>query len=285
MEHHSNIVPWQLNGFTLRVIPMNEDGQLDIDTYKNLFTSRTCLVGVTHISNVLGCVNPVKEIIDIAHEHGVPVLIDGAQSTPHMAVDVSSLGCDFFAFSGHKVYGPTGIGVLYGKENMLDKLPPYQGGGEMIRNVSFECTTYNDLPYRFEAGTPDYVGTHALATALNYVSEIGIDNIHRHERALTLYAIDLLSQIPNLHIYGLDALRQSNSGGPISFNIQGIHHLDLGTLLDQLGIAIRTGHHCAEPLMHRLGTEGTVRASFALYNTHEDIDALAAGIERVRRMF
>lgn len=285
MEHHSNIVPWQLNGFNLKVIPMTDGGQLNLNTYRELFTSHTCLVSTTQISNVLGCVNPVKEIIDIAHEHGVPVLIDGAQSTPHMPVDVSALGCDFFAFSGHKVYGPTGIGVLYGKEELLDQLPPYQGGGEMIRNVSFERTTYNDLPYRFEAGTPDYVGTHALATALNYVSQIGMDTIHKHERELTEYAIERLSGIPDLHIYGLEALKQGNSGGPISFNIHGIHHLDLGTLLDQLGIAIRTGHHCAEPLMHRLNTEGTVRASFALYNTHEDIDRLVDGIDRVRRMF
>ncbi len=285
MEHHSNIVPWQLNGFTLRVIPMSDGGELDIDAFVQLFTSKTRLVSVAQVSNVLGVVNPVDEIIRIAHEHGVPVLIDGAQSAPHMPVDVSAMDCDFFAFSGHKIYGPTGVGVLYGKESMLQPLPPYQGGGEMIKNVSFSHTTYNDLPYRFEAGTPDYVGTHALAVALDYISEIGMDAIQRHEQSLTRYAVGRLTQIPRLTVYGLDALLASQSGGPVSFNIEGIHHLDLGTLLDRLGIAVRTGHHCAEPLMHRLGVEGTVRASFALYNTREEIDVLAEGIERVTKMF
>ena len=285
MEHHSNIVPWQLNGFSLRVIPMSEGGILDLDAYSRLFTSNTRLVSVAQVSNVLGAVNPVKDIIRIAHEHGVPVLVDGAQSAPHMPVDVADMDCDFFAFSGHKIYGPTGVGVLYGKESMLQSLPPYQGGGEMIKNVSFDHTTYNDLPYRFEAGTPDYVGTHALAVALDYIQQIGMDAIHSHEQSLARYAVERLTQIPRLTVYGLEALSESQSAGPVSFNVEGIHHLDLGTLLDRLGIAVRTGHHCAEPLMHRLGVEGTVRASFALYNTREEIDVLAEGIERVMKMF
>lgn len=285
MEHHSNIVPWQLNGFRLKVIPMDDDGRLDLDAYERLFTTDTRMVSVAQVSNVLGVVNPVEQIVAIAHSHGVPVMVDGAQSAPHMAVDVSQMDCDFFAMSGHKIYGPTGVGVLYGKQSMLEPLPPYQGGGEMIRNVSFDLTTYNDLPYRFEAGTPDYVGTHALAVALDYVSAIGIDAIHQHEQMLTQYAVERLRQIEGLHIYGLNALESTHSAGPISFNIEGIHHLDLGTLLDRLGIAVRTGHHCAEPLMHRLGIEGTVRASFALYNTTNDIDRLVEGIERVRKMF
>ena len=285
MEHHSNIVPWQLNGFTLRVIPMSDGGILDLDAYSRLFTSNTRLVSVAQVSNVLGAVNPVKDIIRIAHEHGVPVLVDGAQSAPHMPVDVADMDCDFFAFSGHKIYGPTGVGVLYGKESMLQPLPPYQGGGEMIKNVSFDHTTYNDLPYRFEAGTPDYVGTHALAVSLDYIQQIGMDAIHSHEQSLARYAVERLTQIPRLTVYGLEALRESQSAGPVSFNVEGIHHLDLGTLLDRLGIAVRTGHHCAEPLMHRLGVEGTVRASFALYNTREEIDVLAEGIERVMKMF
>ena len=285
MEHHSNIVPWQLNGYRLHVIPMTDGGQLDIEAYKRMFTPEIQIVCVTQVSNVLGAVNPVNEIIRIAHEHKVPVLVDGAQSTPHMAVDVRNLSCDFFAFSGHKIYGPTGVGVLYGKEEWLEKLPPYQGGGEMIKNVTFEHTTFNELPYKFEAGTPDYVGTHALAVALDYVSAIGINNIHKYEHDLMTYALDRLQTIPDIHIYGLDALKSDLSAGPISFNVGNIHHLDLGTLLDRLGIAVRTGHHCAEPLMRRLGIEGTVRASFALYNTKEEIDTLAEGIDRVRKMF
>ena len=285
MEHHSNIVPWQLNGFKLKVIPMTDEGELDLDAYDTLFTPETRAVSVAQVSNVLGVVNPIDRIISIAHSHGVPVVIDGAQSTPHMAVDMIEMDCDYFAFSSHKIYGPTGVGVLYGKEQLLDQLPPYQGGGEMIRNVSFDHTTFNDLPYRFEAGTPDYIGTHALAVALDYVSGIGIETIHRHEQDLTHYAIERLSQIQGMHIYAPDTLLASASAGPVSFNIRGIHHLDLGTLLDRLGIAVRTGHHCAEPLMHRLGAEGTVRASFALYNTRADIDTLAAGIERVCHMF
>ena len=289
MEHHSNIVPWQLNGFKLRVIPMNDEGVLDIDTYQKLFSPQTRMVSVTHVSNVMGVANPVEEITRIAHEHGVPVLIDGAQSTPHMTVDMQALGCDFFAFSGHKIYGPTGIGVLYGKEEWLDKLPPYQGGGEMIKNVSFEHTTFNELPYKFEAGTPDYVGSHALAVALDYVSQIGMEVIHQHEAELTTYAVQQMQTIPGIRIYGNSQLStvnsQLSSAGPVSFNVEGIHHLDLGTLLDRLGIAVRTGHHCAEPLMHRLGVEGTVRISFGLYNTIDEIDTFIAGLRRVIQMF
>ena len=285
MEHHSNIVPWQMaanrKGIRIKVIPINDKGELLIDEYKALFTDRTRLVSVTHVSNVLGTVNPVKEIIGIAHEHGVPVLIDGAQSAPHMPIDVEELDCDFFAFSGHKTYGPTGIGVLYGKEVWLDRLPPYQGGGEMIQHVSFEKTTYNELPYKFEAGTPDYVGSHALAVAIDYLSALGMDNIQEYERSLTSYAMQQLQEIEGMRIYGT----ADNKDAVISFLVGDIHHLDLGTLLDRLGIAVRTGHHCAEPLMHRLGIEGTVRASLSFYNTREEIDALAAAINRLRQMF
>ena len=285
MEHHSNIVPWQMaanrRGIRIKVIPINDKGELLIDEYKTLFTDRTRLVSVTHVSNVLGTVNPVKEIIGIAHEHGVPVLIDGAQSAPHMPIDVEELDCDFFAFSGHKTYGPTGIGVLYGKEVWLDRLPPYQGGGEMIQHVSFEKTTYNELPYKFEAGTPDYVGSHALAVAIDYLSALGMDNIQEYERSLTDYAMQQLQEIEGMRIYGT----ADNKDAVISFLVGDIHHLDLGTLLDRLGIAVRTGHHCAEPLMHRLGIEGTVRASLSFYNTREEIDALAAAINRLRQMF
>ena len=285
MEHHSNIVPWQMaanrRGIRIKVIPINDKGELLIDEYKTLFTDRTRLVSVTHVSNVLGTINPVKEIIGIAHEHGVPVLIDGAQSAPHMPIDVEELDCDFFAFSGHKTYGPTGIGVLYGKEVWLDRLPPYQGGGEMIQHVSFEKTTYNELPYKFEAGTPDYVGSHALAVAIDYLSALGMDNIQEYERSLTDYAMQQLQEIEGMRIYGT----ADNKDAVISFLVGDIHHLDLGTLLDRLGIAVRTGHHCAEPLMHRLGIEGTVRASLSFYNTREEIDALAAAINRLRQMF
>jgi cysteine desulfurase/selenocysteine lyase len=277
----------QRRGMKLRVVPMLDDYTLDLATYRSLLNERTRLVCVTHVSNVLGTVNPVREIIAEAHAHDIPVLVDGAQSAPHIAVDVQQLDCDFFAFSGHKIYGPTGVGVLYGRERLLDQLPPYQGGGEMIRNVSFERTTYNDLPYRFEAGTPDYVGTHALAVALDYVTALGMDHIHAYESQLASYAYEQLSQIENLVIYGggNSSLSVGMAGSAISFNIRGIHHLDLGTLLDRLGIAVRTGHHCAEPLMRRLGIEGTVRASFALYNTRDEVDALVAGIRRVVRMF
>lgn len=285
MEHHSNIVPWQLQetrkGIVLKVIPMNDKGELLIDEYKKLFSERTKLVSFAHVSNVLGTVNPAKEMIAIAHAHGVPALVDGAQSVPHMKVDVQDLDADFFAFSGHKIYGPTGVGVLYGKEEWLDKLPPYQGGGEMIQNVSFEKTTFNELPFKFEAGTPDYIGTTALAKALDYVSAIGIENIAAHEHELTRYAMQRLKQIEGMRIFG----EAENKGGVISFLVGNIHHLDMGTLLDRLGIAVRTGHHCAQPLMIRLGIEGTVRASLGLYNTKEEIEALAAGIERVSKMF
>lgn len=287
MEHHSNLVPWQMlaqrKGLTLRFIPVLADGTLDVATYETLFNSHTRLVAVTHVSNVLGTVNPVESMIDIAHQHGVPVLIDGAQSTPHLKVDVRALDCDFFAFSGHKIYGPTGIGVLYGKSQWLEQMPPYQGGGEMIKYVTLEQTTYNDLPYRFEAGTPDYVGAHALAVALAYVEYLGIENIMAHERELTSYAIEQMRQIDGMTIYG--HANDEVGAAVISFNVGHIHHLDLGTLLDRLGIAVRTGHHCAEPLVHRFGVVGMVRTSFAFYNKHEEIDTLVAGIRRVQKMF
>lgn len=286
MEHHSNIVPWQLQaqrrGIVLKVIPMTEEGVLDLDAYRKLFTERTRLVSITHVSNVLGTVNPIKEMTHIAHEHGVSVMVDGAQSVPHFAVDVQELDCEFLAFSGHKVYGPTGVGVLYGKEAWLDRLPPYQGGGEMIEHVSFEKTTFERPPLKFEAGTPDYIATHGLAKALDYVSSLGMDNILSHEQDLTRYALQQLRTVEGIHIYG-----HSNDSGDavISFNVGNIHPMDLGTLLDQLGIAVRTGHHCAQPLMDRLGVLGTVRASFGLYNTREEVDALVAGIKRVSVMF
>ena len=286
MEHHSNIVPWQLQeqrkGIVLKVIPMTDEGELELDAYENLFTERTKLVSVTQVSNVLGTINPVKKMIRIAHEHGVPVVVDGAQSVPHFAVDVQDLDCDFLAFSGHKVYGPTGVGVLFGKEEWLDRLPPYQGGGEMIERVSFEKTTFERPPLKFEAGTPDYVATHGLATALDYVSSLGMDNILAHEQDLTHYALQQLREIEGMHIYG----HYHDSGDAvISFNVGDIHHMDLGTLLDQLGIAVRTGHHCAQPLMDRLGILGTVRVSFGLYNTREEVDAVVAGIKRIAMMF
>ena len=285
MEHHSNIVPWQLQaarkGIVLKVIPMNDRGELLLDEYEKLFSERTKLVSFAHVSNVLGTVNPAKEMIATAHAHGVPVLIDGAQSVPHMKVDVQDLDADFFAFSGHKIYGPTGVGVLYGKEEWLGKGPPFQGGGEMIQSVSFEKTTFNELPFKFEAGTPDYIGTTALAKALDYVSAIGMENIAAHEHELTLYAMQRLKEINGMRIFG----EAEHKSSVISFLVGNIHHLDMGTLLDRLGIAVRTGHHCAQPLMIRMGIEGTVRASFGLYNTKEEIDMLAAGIERVSRMF
>lgn len=286
MEHHSNIVSWQLMqerlGIRLRVVPITDDGRLVMDEYVKLFNKRTRIVSITHVSNVLGTVNPVKDIVRIAHEHNVPVLIDGAQSSPHMKVDVQDLDCDFYAFSGHKIYGPTGIGVLYGKEEWLDRIPPYMGGGEMIKNVSFERTTFNALPYKFEAGTPDYVATTGLARALDYVNAIGLDAIEAHERDLTAYAMQRLMEVEGMHIYG-PGIEEHDA--VISFQVGNIHHLDMGTLLDRLGIAVRTGHHCAEPLMRRLGIEGTCRASFALYNTREEVDALVEGIRRVSQMF
>ena len=286
MEHHSNIVSWQLMqerlGIRLRVVPITDDGRLVMDEYVKLFNERTRIVSITHVSNVLGTINPVKDIVRIAHEHNVPVLIDGAQSSPHMKVDVQDLDCDFYAFSGHKIYGPTGIGVLYGKEEWLDRIPPYMGGGEMIKNVSFERTTFNALPYKFEAGTPDYVATTGLARALDYVNAIGLDAIEAHERDLTAYAMQRLMEVEGMHIYG-PGIEEHDA--VISFQVGNIHHLDMGTLLDRLGIAVRTGHHCAEPLMRRLGIEGTCRASFALYNTREEVDALVEGIRRVSQMF
>lgn len=285
MEHHSNIVPWQLQaakrGIALKVIPIDDSGNLLMDEYEKLFSDRTKIVSVAHVSNTLGTVNPVKDIVRIAHEHGVPVMVDGAQSTPHFKVDVQDLDCDFFAFSGHKIYGPTGVGVLYGKEEWLDRLPPYQGGGEMIESVSFERTVFERLPFKFEAGTPDYVATHGLATALNYVSALGMDNIAAHERELTAYCMEQMQTIPGIRLFGTTP----DKDAVVSFLVGDIHHLDMGTLLDRLGIAVRTGHHCAQPLMDRLGIQGTVRASFALYNTKQEIDALAEGIERVSRMF
>ena len=285
MEHHSNIVPWQMQaerlGLQLRVVPINEQGELLLDVLEQLITPRTRLMAITHISNVLGTVNPIKQIVEIGHKHDIPVLIDAAQSVQHTLVDVQALDCDFLVFSSHKIYGPTGVGVLYGKEKWLNALPPYQGGGEMISSVSFEKTTYNTLPYKFEAGTPDYVGTAALATALNYVTSLGIDNIGRYEQELLQYATDKLLSIPGLRIFG-NARQKSNV---ISFLVEGVHPYDMGTLLDRMGIAVRTGHHCAEPLMRVLGIDGTVRASFAFYNTPEEVDLLVEGITRIVKMF
>ena len=285
MEHHSNIVPWQLQaakkGISIKVIPMTDKGELKLEEFETLFTEKTKLLSVTQVSNVLGTVNPVKEMIRVAHEHGVPVMVDGAQSTPHFKVDVQDLDCEFFVFSGHKIYGPTGIGVLYGKEDWLDRLPPYQGGGEMIESVSFDKTVFQGLPFKFEAGTPDYVATHGLATALDYVSNLGMDNIQQHEKELTDYCMQQMRTIDGMRIFGESAHKDA----VVSFLVGNIHHLDMGTLLDRLGIAVRTGHHCAQPLMIRLGIQGTVRASFALYNTKEEIDALVAGVKRVAQMF
>ena len=285
MEHHSNIVPWQLQaakrGIALKVIPIDDSGNLLMDEYEKLFSDRTKIVSVAHVSNTLGTVNPVKDIVRIAHEHGVPVMVDGAQSTPHFKVDVQDLDCDFFAFSGHKIYGPTGVGVLYGKEEWLDRLPPYQGGGEMIESVSFERTVFERLPFKFEAATPDYVATHGLATALNYVSALGMDNIAAHERELTAYCMEQMQTIPGIRLFGTTP----DKDAVVSFLVGDIHHLDMGTLLDRLGIAVRTGHHCAQPVMDRLGVQGVVRASFALYNTKEEIDALVSGVKRVATMF
>ena len=285
MEHHSNIVPWQMLrdrlGIVLRVIPMDDDGNLDMAAYEALFNERTRLVSVAHVSNVLGTVNPIREMAQLAHAYGAHILADGAQSVPHFQVDVQDLGVDFLTFSGHKMYGPTGIGVLYGRRELLEQMPPYQGGGEMIKRVTFERTTYEELPYKFEAGTPDYVGSHALAVAIQYMESIGRDKIHAHEQDLLRYALEQMDTIPGMHIYG----RARKKDAVIAFNIQGIHHLDLGTLLDRLGIAIRTGHHCAQPLMERCGVEGMARASFALYNTREEVDAFVAGLRRVQQMF
>ena len=285
MEHHSNIVPWQMlrerKGIVLKVAPMTDEGVLDLEATERLFTPRTKLLSVAHVSNVLGTVNPVKQLAAMAHAHGAHILVDGAQSVPHFKVDVQDLDCDFLVFSGHKVYGPTGIGVLYGREALLDAMPPYQGGGEMIARVTFEHTTYERLPFKFEAGTPDYVGTHALAEALRYVNNLGMDQIHAHEAELTRYAMEQMQLIPSMHLYGT----APGKDAVVAFNVGDIHPLDLGTLLDRLGIAIRTGHHCAQPLMARCGVEGMARASFALYTTREEVDALVQGIDRVRKMF
>ena len=285
MEHHSNIVPWQLQaakrGITIKVIPMDDRGNLVTDGIDDLFTERTKIVSIAHVSNVLGTVNPVEEIIRIAHSHNVPVMVDGAQSAPHFKVDVRSMDCDFFVFSGHKMYGPTGIGVLYGKEEWLDRLPPYQGGGEMIESVSFEKTVFEHLPFKFEAGTPDYIATHGLAKAIEYIGRIGLDNIAAHEHELTTYCMEQLGGIDGIRLFG----QSDHKDAVVSFLVGDIHHLDMGTLLDRLGIAVRTGHHCAQPLMDRLGILGTVRASFALYNTKDEVDALVDGVRRVSRMF
>ncbi|MBR5699099.1 MAG: cysteine desulfurase [Prevotella sp.] len=290
MEHHSNIVPWQLQatkrGIRLRVIPLRDDFRLDLETFERLFTDRTRLVSVTHVSNVLGTVNPVADIVRIAHEHGVPVLVDAAQSAPHQPLDVQAIDCDFLALSGHKMYGPTGIGVLYGKEEWLDRLPPYQGGGEMIDRVTWEHTTFERLPFKFEAGTPDYIATHGLATAIDYIEALGLDAIAAHEHELGAYAYQQLQQVDGIHVYApaSDSGKPTigaDWGGALSFNVGNIHHLDIGTLLDRLGVAVRTGHHCAQPLMDLLGVQGTVRASFALYNTLDDVDAFVAALQRV----
>ncbi|WP_288280330.1 cysteine desulfurase [uncultured Prevotella sp.] len=285
MEHHSNIVPWQLQarkmGIVLKHASIDDEGCLEISNLKSQISERTKLISIAHVSNVLGTINPVKDIIKLAHERGIPVLVDGAQSAPHMKIDVQDLDCDFLAFSGHKMYGPTGIGVLYGKEEWLEKLPPYQGGGEMIDKVSWEKTTFERLPFKFEAGTPDYVATHGLATAIKYMESLGMENIEAHEQELTRYCMEQMRTIPNMRLFG----EAPHKDAVVSFLVGDIHHLDMGTLLDRLGIAVRTGHHCAHPLMDRLGVAGTVRASFALYNTKEEIDALVAGIRRVSAMF
>ena len=287
MEHHANIVPWQLiqrnKRINLRVVPMNSRGEVQMEAFENLLSENTRFVSVCHVSNVLGTVNPVKEMIAIAHRHGIPVLVDGAQAAPHLKIDVRDLDADFYVLSSHKMYGPTGIGVLYGKEKFLEEMPPYQGGGEMIGTVTFEHTTWADLPFKFEAGTPDYVATHGLARAIDYMEAVGMDNIEAHERELTRYALEQMQTIEGMRIFG--PLDPSGRDAVISFLVGDIHHLDLGTLLDRLGIAVRTGHHCAEPLMHRLGIQGTVRASLALYNTKEEIDQLVSGIRRVSQMF
>ena len=291
MEHHSNIVSWQLqaqkHGIVVRHLPITDDGRLDLSALPALLTAKTKLVSVAHVSNVLGTINPVEQIIQMAHEHGIPVLVDGAQSAPHMQIDVQAMDCDFFAFSGHKMYGPTGIGVLYGKEQWLEKLPPYQGGGEMIDKVTWEKTTFERLPFKFEAGTPDYVATHGLATAIDYLNSVGLDAVKAHEQELTRYCMEQLQTIDGMTIYGPLVVSGSpaDKDAVVSFNVGNIHHLDMGTLLDRLGIAVRTGHHCAQPLMDRLSISGTVRASFALYNTKEEIDTLVAGIRRVSQMF
>ena len=285
MEHHSNIVSWQLQamkrGIVVKHLPITDKGELCLDSLESLISDKTKIISIAHVSNVLGTVNPVEEIIKTAHAHGIPVLVDGAQSAPHFKVDVQAMDCDFFALSGHKMYGPTGIGVLYGKEEWLEKLPPYQGGGEMIDKVTWEKTTFERLPFKFEAGTPDYIATHGLATAIDYLNRVGLDSVKAHEAELTRYCMEQLKTIDGMRIFG----EAEHKDAVVSFLVGDIHHLDMGTLLDRLGIAVRTGHHCAQPLMDRLGISGTVRASFALYNTKEEIDVLVNGIRRVSQMF
>ena len=285
MEHHANIVPWQLlqrnKRIRLRIVPINERGEVKIEDYKDLFSENTRFVAISHVSNVLGTVNPVKEMIEIAHKHGVPVLVDGAQAVSYLKIDVQELNADFYAFSAHKMYGPTGVGVLYGKKKLLEAMPPYQGGGEMIGTVSFEKTTFAKLPYKFEAGTPDFVGIAAFGTAIDYINHIGIENIAEHEDSLMKAATEGLMKIPGMKIYGT----ADNKSAVISFLVNDINSYDMGTILDKLGIAVRTGHHCAEPLMHTLGIEGTVRASFGVYNTMEEVEQFVAAVERVAKMF
>ncbi len=285
MEHHSNIVPWQLQaqrkGIIVKHLPMDEKGELILDEIGNFITEKTKIISIAHVSNVLGTINDIQHIVRIAHQQKIPVMVDAAQSAPHIQIDVQLLDCDFLAFSGHKMYGPTGIGVLYGKEEWLEKLPPYQGGGEMIDKVSWERTTFERLPFKFEAGTPDYIATHGLATAIDYIQKLGLEQIEAHEQMLTQYCMEQLQNIDGMRIFG----RAKHKDAVVSFLVGDIHHLDMGTLLDRLGIAVRTGHHCAQPLMTRLGISGTVRASFALYNTKEEIDLLVAGIRRVSQMF
>ncbi|MDR0538840.1 MAG: cysteine desulfurase [Tannerellaceae bacterium] len=285
MEHHSNIVPWQIQatrkGIVIKVIPVTASGELDMDAYRSLFTERTRLVSITHVSNVLGTVNPAREIVEYAHSRNVPVLLDGAQAVAHLGVDVQELDVDFYAFSAHKIYGPTGVGILYGKEEWLDRIPPYQGGGEMIASVSFEKTVYNELPFKFEAGTPDYIGSTAMAEALRYASGIGIDKMAAHEHTLLEYATEELKRLGNVRIFG----EAEHKCSVLSFLLDGIHHYDTGVLLDNMGIAVRTGHHCAQPLMKAMGVEGMVRASFAFYNTQEEVDKLIGGLKRVKEIF
>lgn len=285
MEHHSNIVSWQIlqsrKKIEIKHVRLTEDQELDLEHFRSLFSEKTKFVSITHVSNVLGTINPIKYIIDYSHSKNVPVLVDGAQSIPHIKVDVQDLDCDFLVFSGHKIYGPTGVGVLYGKREWLEKMPPYQGGGEMIQTVSFEKTTFNELPYKFEAGTPDFISTVAFAEALDYVENLGMDNIAAYEKDLLDYCTEQFSQIPAMRIFG----NAKDKSAVMSFLVGDIHHYDMGMLLDKMGIAVRTGHHCAEPLMHSLGIQGTVRASFSFYNTKEEIDSLVAGIKKVSKMF
>jgi cysteine desulfurase/selenocysteine lyase len=285
MEHHSNIVPWQIlceeKSAHLRVVPINDAGELELDAFEKLLSPRTRIVAAAHVSNALGTVNPLRKIIQLAHAHDVPVLVDGAQAVPHLPVDVQALGCDFYAFSGHKVYGPTGIGVLYGKEEILAEMPPYQGGGDMISSVTFEKTTYNVVPYKFEAGTPDIAGAIGLGAALEYVSKIGMDRIAAHEHDLLVYATEKVGALPGVRLIGTAKER----AGVLSFVMEGVHPHDLGTILDREGIAIRTGHHCAQPVMDRFGIPATARASFAVYNTRQDVDALVEGMRKAHEVF